>query len=134
LGPKAAAQSTYYKEALTIMQALKKWRHYLLGGKLIIKTDQKSLKFMMTQRLSEGIQHKLLLKLLELDYQIEYKKGTENVVADALSRGEPAVSAISSTSPAWVIDIEASYIDDAHCTDIIQKLLINPSAVPHYLL
>jgi hypothetical protein len=116
------------------MQALKKWRHYLLGGKLIIKTDQESLKFMMTQRLSEGIQHKLLLKLLELDYQIEYKKGTENVVADALSRGEPAVSAISSTSPAWVIDIEASYIDDAHCTDIIQKLLINPSAVPHYLL
>jgi hypothetical protein len=32
LGPKAAAQSTYYKEALTILQALKKWRHYFLGG------------------------------------------------------------------------------------------------------
>jgi hypothetical protein len=26
LGPKAVAQSTYYKEALTILQALKKWR------------------------------------------------------------------------------------------------------------
>jgi hypothetical protein len=27
-----------------------------------------------------------MLKLLELDYKIEYKKGKENVVADALSR------------------------------------------------
>jgi hypothetical protein len=55
LGSKIVAQSTYYKEALAILQALKKWRHYLLGGKLIIKTNQESFKFMMTQRLSEGI-------------------------------------------------------------------------------
>jgi hypothetical protein len=27
-----------------------------------------------------------MLKLLEFDYQIEYKKGSENSVADALSR------------------------------------------------
>jgi hypothetical protein len=86
----------------------------------------------MTQRLSKGIQHKLLLKLLEFDYQIEYKKERENVVADALSRREPQIAAISSTSPAWVTGIEASYTDDAHCTDVIQKLQINPSAVPHY--
>jgi hypothetical protein len=32
LGPKAAAQSTYHKEAIGILQALRKWRHYLLGG------------------------------------------------------------------------------------------------------
>jgi hypothetical protein len=38
------------------------------GGKLVIKTDQESLKFLMTERLSEGIQHKLVLKLLEFDY------------------------------------------------------------------
>jgi hypothetical protein len=132
LGPKAAAQSTYYKEALAILQALRKWRHYFLGGKLIIKTDQESLKFMMTQRLSEGIEHKLLLKLLEFDYQIEYKKGKENVVADALSRKEQEISAISSASPTWVIDIETSYADDAYYTYIIQKLLINPLVVPHY--
>lgn len=33
---------------------------------------------MDTQRLSEGMQHKLLLKLLEFDYSIEYKKRKEN--------------------------------------------------------
>jgi hypothetical protein len=39
LGPKASAQSTYHKEALTILHALKKWRHYILSNHLIIKID-----------------------------------------------------------------------------------------------
>jgi hypothetical protein len=40
LGPKASSQSTYYKEAFAILQALKRWRHYFLGGSLVIRTDQ----------------------------------------------------------------------------------------------
>jgi hypothetical protein len=49
LGPKASAQSIYHKEALAILLALKRWRHYFLRRSLIIKTDQQSLKHMMTQ-------------------------------------------------------------------------------------
>jgi hypothetical protein len=86
LGQKALAQSIYEKEALAILESLRKWRHYLLGNKLIIRTDQKSLKYLSSQRLLEGIQHKLMLKLLEFDFSIEYKQGKENTVADALSR------------------------------------------------
>uniref|UniRef100_A0A8R7TS24 Reverse transcriptase domain-containing protein n=1 Tax=Triticum urartu TaxID=4572 RepID=A0A8R7TS24_TRIUA len=71
LGPKSAAQSIYEKEAMAILEALKKWRHYIWGNALVIKIDQHSLKYMTTQRLAEGIQHKLLLKLLEYDYTIE---------------------------------------------------------------
>jgi hypothetical protein len=56
LGPKAAALSVYEKEALAILEALRKWRHYLLGNQLIIKTDQRSLKYLSSQRLLEGIQ------------------------------------------------------------------------------
>jgi hypothetical protein len=73
LGPKAAAMSIYEKEGLAILEALRKWRHYLLGNQLIIRTDQRSLKYLSSQRLLEGIQHKLMLKLLEFDYSIEYK-------------------------------------------------------------
>lgn len=68
LGPKSAAQSIYEKEPMAILEAHKKWRHYVWGNKLIIKTDQQSLKYMTTQRLKEGVQHKLLLKLLEYDF------------------------------------------------------------------
>ena len=86
LGPKATIQSVYEKEAMAILEALRKWRHYLLGNTLVIKTDQRSLKYLTSQRLLEGIQHKLMIKLLEFDFSIEYKQGKENAVADALSR------------------------------------------------
>jgi len=71
LGPKTNAMSVYEKEALAILHALKKWRHYFLGNRVIIKTDQQALKYLGSQRLLEGIQHKLMLKLLEFDYQIK---------------------------------------------------------------
>jgi hypothetical protein len=89
---------------------------------------------MMTQRLSEGIQHKLLIKLLEHDYSIEYKKGRENRVADALSRKDHSINAISSVAPAWITDVEAGYLDDTFYTTIIEQLLVNEHAVPNYSL
>jgi hypothetical protein len=64
LGIRNAAMSTYDKEALAILEALKRWRHYFLDSDLIIKTDQKILKYITEQKVAEGIQHKLLLKLL----------------------------------------------------------------------
>jgi hypothetical protein len=123
-----------HKEALAILQALKKWRHYVLGNHLIIKTDQQSLRYMITQRIIEGIQHKLLMKLVEFNYSIEYKKGKENKIADALSRVDHSLSAISSVIPTWVADIEASYHSDSTYTDLIQYLLVNCEAAPHYTL
>jgi hypothetical protein len=64
IGPKAAALSTYDKEALAIIEAIKKWKHYFAGSSLIIRTDQQSLRFIQDQKLTEGVQHKLLVKLL----------------------------------------------------------------------
>jgi hypothetical protein len=89
---------------------------------------------MMTQRLTKAIQQKLLMKLLEFNYTIEYKRGKENTVVDALSRQEHEVSAISSVTPDWISDIEESYTNDEPYTTIIQLLAVNPHAVPHYTL
>jgi hypothetical protein len=121
LGPNTSAKSVYEKEAMGILEALKKWRHYFLGNKLIIKTDQSSLKYLASQRLLEGIQHKLMLKLLEFDFTIQYKKGCENAAADALSRkyqsseGLPqdlahiaTCSATSVVIPSWTAEITNS--------------------------
>jgi hypothetical protein len=60
--------------------------HYISEATLILRTDQQSLKYIGEQRLIQGIQHKLLIKLLGYNYTIEYKKGHENRAADAFSR------------------------------------------------
>jgi hypothetical protein len=78
LWAKKAYVSTYEKQAMAILKALKKWRHYFASTSVIIKTDQQSLKYIQDQRLAEGIQHKLLIKLLRFNYKVDYKKGRYN--------------------------------------------------------
>ena len=42
--------STYEKEFLDLISAVKRWRLYLVGKPLVIKTEQQSLKFLLKQR------------------------------------------------------------------------------------
>ena len=59
---------------MATLEALKKWKHYFASSSIIIRTDQLSLKYIHDQRLVEGVQHKLLVKLLGYNYTVEYKK------------------------------------------------------------
>jgi hypothetical protein len=119
--------------------------NYFLGNKVIIKTDQRSLQYLGSQRLLEGIQHKLMLKLLEFDYSIQYKKGKENTVADALSRqfqeedtsqNQPLdqCNSVSVLVPTWQSKVIDSYTQDAHCTKLLQELAINKDSHPYFTL
>lgn len=133
LGIKASAMSTYEKEALAILEALKKWKHYVSSSSLIIRTDQQSLKYIQEQRLVEGIQHKLLVKLLGYNYKVEYKKGIDNTAADALScrPQEPAILALTTVVPQWIQQVTDSYASDPHCMHLMEKLAVDPTAVQY---
>lgn len=86
LSSKHLGLSTYEKELLAVIMATQKWRTYLLGQKFIIKIDHEALKHFMEQKLTTILQQKWLSKMLGFDYTISYRKGKENVAADALSR------------------------------------------------
>lgn len=62
--------SIYEKELLAVVFAVQKWRHYLFHDHFIIRTDQRSLKYLLEQRLNTPIQQQWLPKLLEFDYEI----------------------------------------------------------------
>lgn len=88
LGPRNQALSVYEKECLAILLATDKWRPYPQHQKFIIRTDHKSLQHLTEQRVSTRLQHKALIKLMDLQYCIQYKKGINNNAADALPRCE----------------------------------------------
>jgi hypothetical protein len=51
-----------------------------------IRTNHQSLSFLGEQQLQSELQRKAMAKLMGLHFRIVYKKGKDNVVADALSR------------------------------------------------
>lgn len=79
-------KSVYERELLAIVYAVTKWRHYLTGNQFTIRTDQKSLRYLLKQRAVSVEQQKWASKLLGLNFTIEYRPGKDNRVADALSR------------------------------------------------
>ena len=74
------------KDMLAILHALTKFRQYLVGRKIKIKTDHNSLKHFLEQKELNERQQKWVSKVQAYDFEIEYVKGKNNLVADALSR------------------------------------------------
>ena len=73
------------KECLAIVYATKQFHHYLLGRPFTVVTDHAPLQWLSAQKM-EGLLCRWALALQEYDFHIEYKKGSSNSNADALSR------------------------------------------------
>lgn len=85
LGPRHQSLSVYEKELLAVVHAVQAWNSYLSHDLFIIKTDQRSLKYLLDQKVTTPFQHLWLSKLMGFSFVIQYKQGKDNVVADALS-------------------------------------------------
>ena len=78
------------KEAAAIVEAVGSWRHFLLGREFTLITDQKSVGFMYDNRRRTKIKNDKIgrwrVELSEYKYNIKYRPGKDNVVADTFSR------------------------------------------------
>jgi hypothetical protein len=78
--------STTEKELLAVVFALDKFRSYLLGSKVLVYSDHVALKYLLFKKDAKSRLIQWIMLLQEFDIEFWDKKGSENVVADHLSR------------------------------------------------
>ncbi|KAL2230537.1 UNVERIFIED_CONTAM: Retrovirus-related Pol polyprotein from transposon [Sesamum indicum] len=84
-----SAQSNYTtteKELLAIVFALEKFRHYLLGTKVVVYSDHAALRYLLSKKEAKPRLIRWILLLQEFNLTIKDNKGAENLVADHLSQ------------------------------------------------
>ncbi|KAL0177558.1 hypothetical protein M9458_026452, partial [Cirrhinus mrigala] len=76
------------RELLAIKLALEEWRHWLEGARhpFIILTDHKNLEYLRTARVLNHHQARWSLFFIRFNFIINYRPGSQNTKADALSR------------------------------------------------
>jgi hypothetical protein len=100
--------STYDKEFYAVIQALKKWRHYLVPKEFVLYSDNHALQFVTRQKKLNQKHAKWVEFMQNFTFVIKHISGTANKVVDALSR--------NSKSKLWVL------ITSKRCTGMIHIL------------
>jgi hypothetical protein len=87
MSPAECKYPTREQELLAIKEALKQWRHYLLGVRFTIYSDHESLKYIQSQTELSGRLLRWNDFLQQFDFgDVKYLPGKSNPVGDALSR------------------------------------------------
>ena len=81
------------KEAYAIVEAIRRWKHYLLGSQFTVITDQQSVSFMFGKLNHGKIKNDKItrwrIELSPYAFDIIHRPGKDNLPADALSRLVP---------------------------------------------
>jgi hypothetical protein len=78
--------STYDKEFYVVIQALKKWRHYLVPKEFVLYSDNHALQFVTQQEKLNQRHVKWVEYMQNFTFVIKHISGTANKIVDALRR------------------------------------------------
>lgn len=99
--------STTERELLAIIYSLEQFRGYVEGQKCKIVTDHASLLWFYKLKNPTGRLSRWSMRLSQFDFEIEHRKGKENVIPDSLSRIkiESIESFTNGTTDRWYLNM-----------------------------
>jgi hypothetical protein len=122
LTPAEKNYPVHEQELLAVIHALSTWRHYLEGIHFKCVTDHHSLRYINSQPSLSKRQARWVEKLQQYDMEVEYRAGSSNVVADALSRRpDKTLNVVSSVSTSQ--DLQDAVRDALKTDPTYQKTL-----------
>jgi len=132
--------SVVEQECLAVVLAIKKFRGYIEGQDFEVVTDHASLKWLMSQTDLHGRLARWALKLQGFRFSINHRKGSRNVVPDALSRkyaedsdsddlttGCPFVHELTDTTE---IDLTSEAFSSDSYLELIKRVQSEPQLFP----
>lgn len=114
-------------ECLAVVLAIKKFRMYIDGHPFKVVTDHASLRWLMKQSDLSGRLARWAIKLQGFSFEIEHRKGSENVVADALSRSFEGVDevAVIDCEVLPEIDLSSNAFQSAEYSALREKFVLS---------
>ena len=103
------------------MHALAKFWQYLVGNKFAMKPSHNSLRHFPTQKDLNERKQKWASKIQAYDFDIEYVKGKNNIVADSLSR-RPSFS-LMDIAKNWKDMLLVEHAKDKFVCDVLDGIM-----------
>ena len=101
----------YDKELYALVLVLETWQHYLWPKEFVIHSNHEALKYL---KMLSSSRHAKWVEFIEsFPYIVKYKKGKQNVVADALSRKSVLLNQLEVKIPGL------EYIKELYATDLV---------------
>jgi len=115
-------------ECLAVIRGIRKFREYVEGQDFEVITDHASLQWLMSQKELSGCLARWAIQLQGFSFRITHRKGTQNVVADALSRkDEPVVSEVEQGP---IVYLNSEEFKSEEYVNLIENIRNNQAKLP----
>ncbi len=120
--------STYERERLVIVFALKTFRYYILPQKLILFTNHKAFNYVINTTDSRGRIATWMSVFAEYDFEVHYRPGSRYGSADYLSRPTAKVTMILSMRHeqdlTWLVEFLTAWMGKADSSKFAKAIKV----------